>query len=451
MLSRFKPLHTITLRVQSIKPPLHTLRIAHPTNTSYSLIQLSTMSTSAKRSAPSSPSKAEKVIKKVAREPEFVEDEFGDDGEFDAEALLDATMAAEKDEEIRVRSSQASSTTTPSKANGAANSQTNGIASSQTSIPSKSPASTPSKQPTSSLSTTSAYLTHGDPRVEKETMDPEWYERLSGEMEKDYFKKLKHFLQGEVQSKKTIYPPAQLIHSWSRLTPLSTVKVVVVGQDPYHGQNQACGHSFSVPKGIAVPGSLKNIYKELVEEYGSGFVPPKHGCLDGWAKQGVLLLNACLTVEAHKAGSHHNKGWEPFTQTILRAIAEDAAKGPKASVKTSTIANMFGKAAEKQGVKPAIVTPSSSNTAKSSSDDSSQSSSSKGVVFLAWGLPAAKTLAEAGITEKSSNILLLKSPHPSPLSAHRGFLGNGHFKKANEWLESESRYGSGGGIDWTKL
>lgn len=380
--------------LSSVNPPLHILRIAPPTNTSSFLKQSSTMSTSAKRSASSSPSKAEKAIKKVAREPDFVEDEFGDDGEFDAEALLDATMAAEKEEEIRIKSSQSSSTRTPSKANGAS--------SSQMSMPSKSPASTPLKQPSSSLSTTSAYLTHGDSRVEKETMDPEWYDRLSGEMGKDYFKKLKQFLQGEIQSKKTIYPPAQLIHSWSRLTPLSTVKVVVVGQDPYHGPNQACGHSFSVPKGIAVPGSLKNIYKELTNEYGSGFVPPKHGCLDGWAKQGVLLLNACLTVEAHKAGSHHNKGWEPFTQTILRAIAEDAAKAPKASVKTSTIANMFGKAAEKQGVKPVTVTPSSSNTGKSASEESSQSSS-KGVVFLAWGLPAAKTLAEAGITEVSIN------------------------------------------------
>lgn len=231
------------------------------------------MSTTAKRSAPSSPSKTEKVIKKVAREPDFVEDEFGDEADFDAEALLDATIAAEKEEETRIKSSQSSSIATPKKVNG--------IASSQSSIPTKSPASTPAKQPTSSLSntTTSAYLTHGDPKVEKETMDPEWYERLSGEMKKEYFKNLKQFLQGEVQSKKTIYPPAQLIHSWSRLTPLSTVKVVVVGQDPYHGPNQACGHSFSVPKGIAVPGSLKNIYKELSDEYGSGFVPPKHGCV----------------------------------------------------------------------------------------------------------------------------------------------------------------------------
>lgn len=192
-------------------------------------------------------------------------------------------------------------------------------------------------------------------------------------------------------------------------------------------------------------------------------------CLDGWAKQGVLLLNACLTVQASQAGSHHNKGWEPFTQTILRTIAQDAAGGAKTSVKSSTIANMFGKAAAKQGAK-------SSSAAIDGKDRTSiQASPSKGVVFLAWGLPAAKTLAEAGITEvrsflfperprvllggllhaltlqKSPNILLLKSPHPSPLSAHRGFLGNGHFKKANEWLESEARYGRGGGINWTDL
>jgi len=254
----------------SIKPPLLTLRTANPTNTSY-LLRSTAMSATTKRPASSSPSKSGRLIKKVAREPDFIEDEFGDDGEFDSEALLDATIAAEKDEEVRIKSSQSSSTATPKKPSG--------VASSQTSIPTKSPASIPSKQPTYSLNNTtaSAYLTHGDARVEQETMDPEWYERLSGEMKKEYFQKLKQFLQGEVQSKKTIYPPAQLIHSWSRLTPLSTVKVVVIGQDPYHGPNQACGHSFSVPKGIAVPGSLKNIYKELSEEYGSGFVPPKHG------------------------------------------------------------------------------------------------------------------------------------------------------------------------------
>jgi uracil-DNA glycosylase len=293
-------------------------------------------------------------------------------------------------------------------------------------------------------------LRHGDDRVESETMDAEWYARLSDEMCKSYFRELKSFLKHESDAGKTIYPPAHLVHSWSRLTPLSTVKVVVVGQDPYHGPGQACGHSFSVPKGVAVPGSLQNIYKELKQEYGTDFVHPKHGCLDSWATQGVLLLNACLTVQASQAGSHHNKGWEPFTQQILRSIAEDAANGEKPSIKSSTIATMFGKAAS---AGKATNESNQTGQAKSASNTSSskKQSKSKGVVFLAWGLPAAKTLSAAGITEKSPNVLLLKSAHPSPLSAHRGFLGNGHFKKANEWLESSARYGPGGGIDWQKL
>ncbi|MCO5556048.1 hypothetical protein L7F22_009592 [Adiantum nelumboides] len=268
------------LALLSVALSLHFLLLEQQIHKHFLFAQINCNECDYKTTSFSSPSKSGRLIKKVAREPDFIEDEFGDDGEFDSEALLDATIAAEKDEEVRIKSSQSSSTATPKKPSG--------VASSQTSIPTKSPASIPSKQPTYSLNNTtaSAYLTHGDARVEQETMDPE---------------------------------------------------------------------------------CLKNIYKELSEEYGSGFVPPKHGCLDGWAKQGVLLLNACLTVEAHKAGSHHNKGWEPFTQTILRAIAEDAAKAPKASVKTSTIANMFGKAAEKQGVKPATVTPTSSNTEKHSS------------------------------------------------------------------------------------
>ncbi|KDN53335.1 uracil-DNA glycosylase [Tilletiaria anomala UBC 951] len=242
-------------------------------------------------------------------------------------------------------------------------------------------------------------------------MDPEWFARLENEMKKDYFKKLKSFLKAEQAAQKKIYPPEHLIHSWSREAPLHKVKVVVLGQDPYHGPGQACGHSFSVPKGVAVPGSLKNIYKELASEYPGAFAPPKHGDLTGWAKQGVLLLNACLTVSAGQAGSHHGKGWEPFTRSVLKLVAQEAAKG--------------------------------------GSSVGGSSSTCKGVVFLVWGQPAARSLIEAGINDKSPNILILRSPHPSPLSAHRGFLGNGHFKKANEWLEK--RYGPGGGIDWAQL
>lgn len=181
---------------------------------------------------------------------------------------------------------------------------------------------------------------------------------------------------------------AHLIHSWSRLTPLHTVKVVVVGQDPYHGPKQACGHSFSVQKGVAVPASLKNIYKELSTEYGDQFQQPKHGCLDGWAKQGVLLLNACLTVQAGQAASHHGKGWEPFTKAVLKTIADEASKG--ATAKNSKLASMFSKQQQQQQSPP--------QKDKKASDEQG---GTKGVVFLAWGLPAAKSLAEAGITDVS--------------------------------------------------
>ena len=129
--------------------------------------------------------------------------------------------------------------------------------------------------------------------LERTTMNKEWFDRLEPAMRQDSFAKLKQFLDGEKRAGRTIYPPPHLIHSWSRTTPLEQVKVVIVGQDPYHQPGQACGHSFSVPMGIAVPASLRNIYKELSTEY-PDFAPPKHGCLEGWAKQGVLLLNACL-------------------------------------------------------------------------------------------------------------------------------------------------------------
>ncbi|WFD33986.1 uracil-DNA glycosylase [Malassezia cuniculi] len=208
--------------------------------------------------------------------------------------------------------------------------------------------------------------------LERATMDSEWFSRLAPAMRTDTFVRLKEFLEAEERAGKTIYPPAPLIHSWSRLTPLSKIKVVIVGQDPYHQPGQACGLSFSVPRGKAIPASLQNIYKELSSEF-PDFVRPNHGCLDGWARQGVLMLNACLTVGANQAGSHHNKGWEPFTREILKTIA--AATVPSSTPSGSLAAMFAGKTVEE------INGPR------------------KGVVFLAWGLPAAKTLAEAGITE----------------------------------------------------
>jgi uracil-DNA glycosylase len=161
----------------------------------------------------------------------------------------------------------------------------------------KTPQKTP-KVPPMTIPTLPSGVSYGGLRddrlaLERASMDPEWFSRLASAMRSDTFTRLKEFLEREEQAGKVIYPPAPLIHSWSRLTPLSKIKVVIVGQDPYHQPGQACGLSFSVPPGKAVPASLQNIYKELSDEF-PGFVPPRHGCLEGWARQGVLMLNACL-------------------------------------------------------------------------------------------------------------------------------------------------------------
>ncbi|PWN27316.1 uracil-DNA glycosylase, partial [Jaminaea rosea] len=244
--------------------------------------------------------------------------------------------------------------------------------------------------------------------LERTTMSPSWLTSLQPHLSSSSdFKQLKDYLRSQQSSGATIYPPAHLVHSWSQLTPrIEDVKVVVLGQDPYHGPGQAMGLSFSVPRGQAVPGSLKNMYKELRDEYGpgkgkGGFDAPSHGDLSGWASQGVLMLNSSLTVRKGEAGSHAGKGWEVLTREVLKLVVERATGGG-------------------------------------------------GVVFLLWGQPASKTFSAAVPSSLSShpNIKLLRSPHPSPLSAHRGFLGNGHFKKANEWLEKEGGWGQGGGVRW---
>ncbi|TFK30386.1 uracil-DNA glycosylase [Coprinopsis marcescibilis] len=230
--------------------------------------------------------------------------------------------------------------------------------------------------------------------LEKDTMDPTWYEALKKEFEKPYFKQLKKFLATEMASNK-VFPTLNNIYSWSRFTPLSEVKVVIVGQDPYHDDGQAHGLSFSVLPPNAPPPSLRNIYKQIASDY-PGFVPPKkNGDLSPLASQGVLWLNTSLTVRAHKAGSHAKKGWETFTTQVMRTVLE-------------------------------------------------REGDISGVVFLAWGLPAQKTCAALKIDKKKH--LLLQSAHPSPLSASRGFFGNEHFKKSNEWLES--KYGEDAKIDW---
>ncbi|ORX41101.1 uracil-DNA glycosylase-like protein [Kockovaella imperatae] len=241
--------------------------------------------------------------------------------------------------------------------------------------------------------------------LEMETMGEDWLLALQDEFTKPYFLQLKEFVVAEQKSKK-VFPPADDIYSWSRLCPLKDVRVVIVGQDPYHDDGQAHGLAFSVRKGMRIPPSLRNIYKEMSEEI-PGFVPPKHGYLTEWAKHGVLLLNTSLTVRAHEAASHSNRGWETFTAAVLKVIT--------------------------------------SRMAPTNLKDSDHVPGAKGVVFMAWGAHAQKMCT--GVDKNKH--LVLRSAHPSPLAAMRGFFGNGHFKKANAWLRE--RYGPEGGIDWKVL
>lgn len=185
---------------------------------------------------------------------------------------------------------------------------------------------------------------------------------------------------------------ALLTHHRSRHTPFNDVKVVIVGQDPYHNVNQAHGMAFSVRPPTPAPPSLKNMYIALKKDYPNFVVPPnKGGLLIPWADRGVLMLNTCLTVRAHEANSHSNRGWERFTQKVIDLVAQKRTRG---------------------------------------------------VVFMAWGTPAGKRVQKV---DKQRH-LILQSVHPSPLSASRGFFDCGHFKQANEWLVS--RYGDDGEIDW---
>ncbi|CAE6444873.1 unnamed protein product [Rhizoctonia solani] len=245
-------------------------------------------------------------------------------------------------------------------------------------------------------------------QLECETLNKVWFKVLKDELTKPYFIKLKQFLWEEgVKDPETlctkIYPPTKDIYSWSRCTPLGRVKVVIIGQDPYHGPKQAHGLCFSVRPGVQVPPSLRNMYKEIKSSY-PAFEPPKHGYLTSWANQGVLLLNTSLTVRASQAGSHAGKGWETFTDAVVKAVDKYGGASLSGS-------NGVG----------------------------------RGVVFMAWGAWAGKRVA--GLDKKKHCILT--SAHPSPLSANRGFLGNGHFKKANDWLEQ--RYGVDNAIDWCGL
>jgi uracil-DNA glycosylase len=214
------------------------------------------------------------------------------------------------------------------------------------------------------------------------TLDPSWREPLRGEFDAPYMAALKSFLLAEKAAGKAIYPKGS---QWFRaldLTPLPQVRVVILGQDPYHGPGQAHGLCFSVPPGVRPPPSLGNIFKELKTDL--GIDPPRHGFLESWAKQGVLLLNSVLTVESGLAASHKERGWERFTDAVIRLVA--AKPDP--------------------------------------------------VVFLLWGSYAQKKAAFVADVAQGGHHLVLKVAHPSPLSAHNGFLGCRHFSKANAFLES---------------
>jgi len=211
-------------------------------------------------------------------------------------------------------------------------------------------------------------------------LEPGWLKILGPEFEKPYIKTLTSFLLQEKQKGFSIYPQDSDIFNAFTYTTFEKVKVVILGQDPYHGTNQAHGLSFSVQKGMAVPPSLKNIYKELATEF-EDFKIPTHGNLTSWAEQGVLLLNTTLTVRAHEAGSHQNKGWELLTDKVITELSDKRC----------------------------------------------------GLVFLLWGKFAQQK--ERLIDLKKH--LVLKAPHPSPFSAYTGFFGAGHFLNANTFLAGQ--------------
>ncbi|KAJ5172246.1 Uracil-DNA glycosylase [Penicillium capsulatum] len=229
-------------------------------------------------------------------------------------------------------------------------------------------------------------------QLEIDTLDESWLAHLKDEVVTTEFLNLKRFLKKEKDSKTKVFPPEEDVYSWSRHTPLHKVKVVIVGQDPYHNHNQAHGLCFSVRPPTRAPPSLVNIYKEIQNEYPEFELPPdKGGLLTTWAERGVLMLNTSLTVRAHQPASHANKGWENFTQKAINLV--DRVRN-------------------------------------------------NGVVFLAWGKAAEARVAK--INRKKHCVLTSK--HPSPYSANAGFFGNGHFKKCNDWLSE--RYGDHGVIDW---
>lgn len=230
-------------------------------------------------------------------------------------------------------------------------------------------------------------MTAADDRVR---LDASWKDQLGAELDSPSMRALGRFLRTEKAAGKRIYPPGGQIFAALDRTPFDAVKVVILGQDPYHGAGQAHGLSFSVPPGVSPPPSLQNIFAEIERDLGSASVGggrPDHGCLLPWADQGVLLLNSVLTVEDGKPGSHARRGWEEFTDAIVGKLA----------------------------------------------------SAREGLVFMLWGAYAQK---KGAMIDRRHCVL--RTTHPSPLSAHRGFIGCGHFGAANRWLIG----GGHAAIDW---
>ncbi|CAF3999492.1 unnamed protein product [Rotaria sp. Silwood2] len=217
-----------------------------------------------------------------------------------------------------------------------------------------------------------------------------WYKIFEKEFSKEYFQKLANFIADQREQGVVIYPPPHHVFTFTRMCELNQVKVVILGQDPYHGPNQAHGLSFSVRKNIPTPPSLQNIFKELKSDI-PDFIIPKHGTLSGWARQGVLLLNACLTVEQQKSNSHPNKGWEKFTDTIIQYLNDQSSN----------------------------------------------------IVFLLWG----KDAQHKGSRIDQKRHYVLKAAHPSPLSAANGFFNCKHFSKTNGYLKAADL----DEIDWSQL
>ena len=215
----------------------------------------------------------------------------------------------------------------------------------------------------------------------RQNLESSWLAQLSNQFDQPYWHQLEQFLASQLQAQKIIYPTENDVFNALNATSYEAVKVVILGQDPYHGEGQAHGLSFSVPRGQRIPPSLKNIFNELHRDLQLPL--PDHGCLQSWAQQGVLLLNAVLTVEQQQAGSHAGKGWELFTDAIIARLSD----------------------------------------------------SRSGLVFMLWGAYAQKK----GRLINQDKHCVLSSSHPSPLSAHRGFLGNQHFSKANQYLTANHK------------